>query len=91
MDLTALERFETSKSAFKLTKIKSKRASAVEIGQTAIGYFSLIRAIDCSMVCVFSHDSWIRTSFVAKIISSDETSTTFETQGGVYKLEEVAN
>lgn len=96
VDLTLIKRFEKSDDSFKLTKIGSKRASQVGVGQYETGDFSLVTIPESSqgpegMAAVITgygfNGGYLRTSPIVKIVDSDENSTTFETEGGVYKLE----
>lgn len=95
-DLTEITRFEGLEG--KLTKIGSKRSnSQVAVSQFSIGDVSLITwpatdnnpelfAVSVSGPGMYSY---IRTSPIVKIVDATENSTTFETEGGVYKLERV--
>lgn len=96
MDIKALERFQKSKSRFKLTKIGSKRASYIGVGQFEVGDFhlheypatkTLPEAVGVEIVG--NGFDFLRTSPVVKIIDHSENTTTFETEGGIYKLEKL--
>ena len=97
LDLTLLERFlkMEDKQDFKMTKIGSKRiGSQVGVGQYETGYFSLIeihhKSVPPGSVGAFITApgfSYLRTSPIVKITDSDDISTTFETEGGIYKLQ----
>lgn len=98
MDLSQLKRFEgLENQRFQLMKIGSKRRSRVGVGQYERGEFSLhvFAATDDLPeqygVKVEGNGlyGYIRTSPVVKIVDADENSTTFETEGGVYKLEKI--
>lgn len=96
MDLSQLKRFENLENQeFKLTKIASKRPNSfVGVGQYEVGDFSLhvYEATDTLPEQIGAYItgrgfSFMRTSPIVAITDSDENSTTFETEGGVYKLE----
>lgn len=95
-DLTNLIRFTKLKDQdFKLTKIGSKsETSSVPIGESQSGHFSLkeINPIDnhpggVSAYVVGGKFGYLRTSPIVKITEHDNISTTFETEGGIYKLQ----
>ena len=97
MNLDALKRFEESEDYFKLTKVDSKRPSLVGVGQFETGVFRLVKMPADSYgpewvsVCIMGgsgiNPRFLRTSPIVKIVDHDENSTTFETEGGVYRLE----
>jgi hypothetical protein len=95
MDLKPLERFlNLEDQEFKLTKIGSKRSSRVGVGQYEVGDFSFheYEATDTLPAAkgVFITGRgfhYLRTSPIVAITDFDENSTTFETEGGIYKLE----
>jgi len=94
LDLSLLERFTKSKDEFKKTKISSKReGSMIGVGQYENGTFSLMELTlkgapgAVGGFIAGRGFSYLRTSPIVKIIDSDENSTTFETEGGVYKVE----
>jgi hypothetical protein len=95
LDLAPLERFtKLEDQEFKLTKIGSKRDSYVGVGQYEVGDFSLMEypatKDQPEAVGAFITGrgfNYLRTSPIVKIVDQDENSTTFETEGGVYKLE----
>jgi hypothetical protein len=94
IDLSSLERFEDQWMLLK--KIDSKRPSRVDVGQFTTGDFSLVTIPESSEgpegkgACVSKGmTSYLRTSPIIKIVDQDEKSTTFETEGGFYKLEKV--
>lgn len=95
LDLSALERFtKLDDQEFIMKKIGSKRASMVGVGQYEVGDFSLMEypATDKLPESVGAFITgrgfnYLRTSPIVKIVDQDENSTTFETEGGVYKLE----
>jgi hypothetical protein len=97
MKLEALTRFKDSTDDFKLTKLSSKRPnSMVDVGQFVTGEFSLVEfpATDTLPEETGVHvgrgfSRGIRTSPVVGIVDQSENATTFETQGGVYRLEKV--
>jgi hypothetical protein len=95
LDLSALKRFENMEDQeFRLKKIGSKRASMVGVGQSETGDFSIItyEATDTlpeskGAFITGRGFSFLRTSPIVAITDQDERSTTFETEGGIYKLE----
>lgn len=95
LDLSALKRFEDIENQeFRLKKIGSKRASKVGVGQSETGDFSIItyEATDTlpeskGAFITGRGFSFLRTSPIVAITDQDERSTTFETEGGIYKLE----
>jgi hypothetical protein len=95
LDLSALKRFENLEDQeFKLAKIGSKRASQVGVGQYEVGDFSLhvYEATETlpEQIGAFITGrgfSYLRTSPIVAVTAQDENSTTFETEGGIYKLE----
>lgn len=97
MDLKPLKRFLNSKDNFKLTKIGSKReGSHVGVGQFETGdfYFHKYKKTkklpaQIGVEIVGNGFNYLRTSPIVKIIDFDENSTTFETEGGIYKLEKI--
>ena len=100
LDLTPLKRFSKSENTFRLTKIGSKRAnSMVDVSQFEEGEFILIEfaitekhpnpQAGAMIVSKGFHGGFIRTSPIVKITEFTDISTTFETEGGVYKLEKV--
>lgn len=93
-ELGALSRFADLEEDFMLTKIGSKRASMVGVGKREVGNFSFHEypATDTlpAGIGVFITGygfSFLRTSPIVKIVDQNETSTTFETEGGIYRLE----
>lgn len=96
LDLSALKRFEKLEDEeFKLSKIGSKRPnSMVGVGMYEIGNFSfhVYEANDTlpEQIGVYIAGrgfNFLRTSPIVAITDQDENSTTFETEGGIYKLE----
>lgn len=93
--LKALTRFLDSEDDFILIKTGSKRAdSRVWVSQYEIGSFSLhnYKGVADLPTCYGAFItgrgfSYLRTSPIVKILESTETSTSFETEGGFYKLE----
>lgn len=93
-DMEPLKRFLKSDGEFKLTKVGSKRESRVGIGQYEVGDFSFFKheATDTEpegfgAFITGRGFNFLRTSPIVKIVDFDENSTTFETEGGIYKLE----
>lgn len=97
MDLKPLERFLNSDKDFKLTKMSSKRdKSHVYVGHSETGHFSLYTypatdKLPEQMGATISGLGfrYLRTSPIVKIVDVTETTTTFETEGAVYKLEQL--
>ena len=95
LDLAPLERFtKLEDQEFKMTKIASKRdGSMVGVGQYEVGDFSLMElSLKGAPGAVGGFITgrgfnYLRTSPIVKIVDFDDRSTTFETEGGVYKLE----
>lgn len=96
LDLSGLKRFEKLKDQeFKLTKIASKRPNyMVGVGTSEIGDFSFHiyeatedRPEQIGVFITGRGFSYLRTSPIVAITDQDESSTTFETEGGIYKLE----
>lgn len=96
VDLTELIRFTKleDKQEFKLTKIGSKRPnSMVGVGMSESGDFSLMEIPlpdQPDAVAAFIRGrgfSYLRTSPIVKVTVATPKSTTFETEGGIYKLE----
>lgn len=95
LDLSALKRFENLEDQeFRLTKIGSKRASRVGVGQSETGDFGLhtyeatdIMPEQIGALIMGRGFNYLRTSPIVAITDQDERSTTFETEGGIYKLE----
>lgn len=91
MDLTKFDRFEGI--VCRLTKLESKRASAMPIGHNKTGVFSLFTYSDPEdgqVGAVVSRGfSFLRTSPIVGIVDENETSLKFETEGGIYSLEVV--
>lgn len=95
LDLSPLKRFENLENQeFKLTKIGSKRRSMVGVGQSEVGDFHVM-TYESDGVLPEQYGafitgrgfSYLRTSPIVKITDITENSTTFETEGGIYKLE----
>jgi hypothetical protein len=100
LDLSGLKRFENLEDQeFKLSKIGSKRPnSLVGVGMYEVGDFSLMtyEATDTrpEQIGVFITGrgfNFLRTSPIVAIVDQDEDSTTFETEGGIYKIEKYAS
>lgn len=96
LDLSLLERFtKMDDQEFKMTKIGSKReGSQVGVGQYETGDFSLMEihhpSVSADSVGGFITGrgfNYLRTSPIVKIVDSDDISTTFETEGGIYKVQ----
>ena len=93
MNLEALTRFENKRTV--LTKLESTRTNLhVPTGRTKVGEFSLYPLADnsiCVLVGSTFSGEYLRTSPVVKIIDMTETSTVFQTEGGVYKVEDITS
>lgn len=91
MNLKALEKFKDVYNPVKLTKLSSKRPnSMVEVGHIESGEFSLVNiGEDVAVMVVGNGFNILRTSPIVKIIDENETSVTFETEGGTYRVEKV--
>lgn len=96
LDLSLLERFtkRDDDQEFKMTKIASKReGSMVGVGQYETGDFSLMElslkdAPDAVGGFITGRGfNYLRTSPILKIVDHDDISTTFETEGGIYKVQ----
>ncbi|NJO48204.1 MAG: hypothetical protein HC840_00650 [Leptolyngbyaceae cyanobacterium RM2_2_4] len=95
LDLSKLERFtKLDDQEFIMKKIGSKRDSMVGVGQYEVGDFSLMEypATENQPEAVGAFITgrgfnYLRTSPIVKIVAYDANSTTFETEGGIYKLE----
>lgn len=95
LDISALKRFtKLENQEFKLTKIGSKRDSYVGVGQFEVGDFSLHEypATETlpEQIGAFITGrgfGYLRTSPIVAVTAFDQNSTTFETEGGIYKLE----
>lgn len=91
MNLEALTRFQHLDVDFQLTKLKTKRPSSVRVGKSEVGRFKLLEFQESSegpagvAVVVYGYN-FLKTSPVIKIVDQDDKSTTFETEGGFYKL-----
>ena len=96
MNLEPLHRFRKMECDFKLTKLNAKSKDAmVRTGHVETGVYTLIELPtkgnpDAAAVQIVGNGySYLRTSAILKILDFDENSTTFETIGGVYKLEKI--
>ncbi len=95
LNLKPLERFLNSEGRFKLQKVESKRPNSfVGVGQFEIGDFYLHEYPETDKLpaqtgveIVGNGFNYLRTSPIVKIVDHDQNSTTFETEGGVYRLE----
>lgn len=86
-NMTKLTRFlEHTKAKFKLTKLQAKRPLTLPSGSSAVGYLSIMNRDGRPFVLVSTESDYIRTSPIVRIVSFSKTSTTFETQGGIYRL-----
>jgi len=98
MELEPLKRFDGVDGRYRLQKIGSKRDnSRVGVGQYETGdfYIHVFPATDTkpeqyAAEMVGNGFNYMRTSPIVKIVDFDENSTTFETEGGIYKLEKTA-
>lgn len=95
-NIDGLTRFLNSDKEFKLTKIGSKRENSfVGVGKIEVGDFSLHEYPETdnlpAQTGVFITGrgfSFLRTSPIVAITDTTETTTTFETEGGIYLLEQ---
>lgn len=95
LDISLLKRFEGLENQdFRIIKTGSKRDSDVGVGQYEIGTFSVFDFEKHgypgkygALVWGRAFSDFLRTSPVIKINEHDERSTSFETEGGFYKLE----
>lgn len=73
---------------YKLTKTENTRNGFVFVGDTSIGTLSIVNIIDKPGVRVVGgFKDYLRTSPIVEVIDSTDTTITFRTEGGVYKLE----
>lgn len=95
LDLSLLERFtKLDDQEFKMTKIGSKReGSMVGVGQYETGDFSLMELDQKGApggvggFITGRGFGYLRTSPIVKVTDHDGISTTFETEGGIYKVQ----
>lgn len=80
---------------YKLTKVKNFRIGFVFSGDTVTGPLRIVNVTDLPGVRVDSNRgfdiTYIRTSPIVAVVDVTLTTLTFETEGGVYKLERVKN
>lgn len=80
---------------YRLTKTESSRAGFVFQGDSIVGPASIVNVIGKPGVKVFQRGcgsfdlTYIRTSPIVEVIDTTDTTITFRTEGGVYKLERV--
>lgn len=80
------------KADFKLTKTENFREGFVYTGDTVRGYLEVVDVLGKPGVRVTrSFSDYIRTSPIVQVLDSTADSVTFQTEGGVYKLEKVNN
>jgi hypothetical protein len=95
------EAFKTlaKKKYYKLTKIEDFRFGFVLSGDSVTGPLSIVEVIGKPGVKVINKNygggdfemSYIRTSPIVKVVDVTDSSVTFHTEGGIYKLEEASN
>lgn len=98
MNLESLKRFDGVDGRYRLQKIGSKRDnSRVGVGQYETGDFYIYvypatanKPEQIAAEIVGNGFNYLRTSPIVKIVDFDENSTTFETEGGIYRLEKTA-
>lgn len=88
-----IKRFVTDEhDDFRLTKTENFREGFVYSGDTVRGYLEIVDVQGRAAVRVTrSFKDYIRTSPIVKVVDSTDTTVTFQTEGGVYKLERIYN
>lgn len=81
---------------FKLTKTEDFRNGFVLSGDTVTGPLSIVNVLSKPGVKVFNEydrsdlaPTYIRTSPIVEVLDVTDTTVTFKTEGGIYKLEKV--
>lgn len=84
-----IRRLMSPDSEYRLTKMESNgRPSGVYVGEGVRGELKIVGVQGQPAVLVMrSWSSYIRTSPIVRVLDSDSTSVTFQTEGGIYKLE----
>ena len=77
---------------YRLTKTKSFRHGYVYEGDTVVGPLSIVNVLGKPGVKVLSDNpfrdiTYLRTSPIVEVLDVTDTTITFKTEGGVYKLE----
>ena len=95
-DQTPEEFKNLEQGTYKLTKTENFRAGFVYSGDTVTGPLEIVEIIGKPGVKVLNANmrgprdtAYIRTSPIVKVVDKTENTVTFETEGGVYKLEKV--
>lgn len=86
-DKAPVELTSLLEGTYTLTKIGSKRESKVGVGQCETGTASVCSVQGDPAMIVQRGFHYLRTSPIVKITENTETTVTFETEGGIYKLE----
>lgn len=80
-------------SRYKLTKLMSFRHnSTISVGDSSVGTISIVQHIDSGLPRLHIQRSpwdYLLTSPIVRVKDKTEDSIIFETEGGIYKLEEV--
>lgn len=77
---------------YRLTKIFSSRVGQIDVGDSVSGHLSIVEVIGKPGVLVSrGFRDTIRTSPVVSIVEVKDNAVTFETEGGVYRLEKLPN
>jgi hypothetical protein len=78
---------------YRLTKTESSRPGSVFQGDNVVGPANIVNVIGKPGVKVFQRGgggfdlTYIRTSPIVEVLDTTDTTITFRTEGGVYKLE----
>jgi hypothetical protein len=77
---------------YRLTKTESFRDGYVYEGDTVVGPLSIVNVLGKPGVKVLSNNptrdiTYLRTSPIVEVVDVTDTTITFKTEGGVYKLE----
>lgn len=87
-----IRKFASDKEGdFRLTKTQNFREGFVYDGDSVRGYLEIVEVIGRPAVRVTrSFKDYIRTSPIVKVLDVTENSVTFQTEGGVYKLDKLS-
>lgn len=77
---------------YRLTKVENTRDCArVFVGNTVVGSPSIVEVFGLPAVKVWDdsliNDRYIRTSPIVEVVDTTDTTVTFKTEGGTYRLE----
>ena len=77
---------------YRLTKTESFRDGYVYEGDTVVGPLSIVNVLGKPGVKVLSNNptrdiTYLRTSPIVEVVDVTDTTVTFRTEGGIYKLE----